>query len=486
MGSKAVLSWAGVLTLALSAMAQEATTPPMSPTPPKADAEALNLLRQLDRGFVAIFNQVAPTVVVVENTRQPSEQASESNEMFDFFFHSPDDDSRRRFKMPGADSSSEGSGFILRQDGYILTNHHVIDGAEKLMVRLKDGRQFQAKVIGTDERSDVAVIKIEATGLPTAVLGDSDALQVGQVVGAIGIPFALDYSFSVGVVSGKGRANISTSAMYQDYIQTDSFINPGSSGGPLFDVEGKVIGMNTLINGIGRGLAFAIPSNMLKEISGELIATGKVRRPWLGIRIETLEPESSLREQLSGVEKGVVVNTIEPDAPAYKSDLRPLDVITAVDGTPVETAHALQKLVLRKKVGEALNLKVWRSGKTLDITVTTGELPAVDTTASTEGKETPDASPGGTAVFKDYGLELADGKSGPGVVVTKVTPGSAAEIADIQVNDVITEVNNQPVKNVTQAVEQLSRSGADRNKPVLLFLERKGQKTYAVLKIERD
>jgi len=477
-GLKAVLSWAGALTLAVSAVAQEAAPPP------KPDAGALNLLRQLDRGFVAIFNQVAPTVVVVENTRKASERASEGNEMFDFFFRSPDDDSRRRFRMPNPDSSSEGSGFILREDGYILTNHHVIDGAEKIMVRLKDGRQFQAKVIGTDDRSDVAVIKIEANGLPTATLGDSDALQVGQIVGAIGIPFALDYSFSVGVVSGKGRANISTSAMYQDYIQTDSFINPGSSGGPLFDVEGKVIGMNTLINGIGRGLAFAIPSNMLRDISAELIAAGKVRRPWLGIRIETLEPDSSLREQLAGVEKGVVVNTIEPDAPAYKSDLRPLDVITAVDGTPVETAHALQKLVLRKKVGEPVVLKVWRSGKVLDISVTTGELPSTDSIAAAEGEGTPDASPGGTANFKDYGLELADGKSGPGVVVTKIVPGSAAEIADIQVDDVITEVNNQPVKNVTEAAELLSRSGEDRHKPVLLFLERKGQKTYAVLKIE--
>ena len=209
-------------------------------------------------------------------------------------------------------------------------------------------------------------------------MADSDAVRVGQLCFAIGIPYNLDYSFSGGYVSAKGRSNLTstpTKPMYEDYIQTDAFINPGNSGGPLFDIDGRIIGMNTLINGIGRGLAFAIPSNMLHDVGEELIATGKITRPWLGVRILNLADNPVLSEHFGGLTDGVYVDTIEADAPAYKSDLRPYDVIMKVDGLPVNTAPDLQRQILKKKVGQTVQLLVLREGKTITVPVQTGKLP---------------------------------------------------------------------------------------------------------------
>ena len=208
--------------------------------------------------------------------------------------------------------------------------------------------------------------------------GDSDAVRVGQFAFAIGAPFKLDYTFTYGVISGKGR-----SKLLDDAAAIPSRITcrptprsiPGNSGGPLCDIDGKVVGMNTLINGLNRGLGFAIPSNLANEIGQQLIAGHKIVRPWLGIRIETLGDDPSIRDLFKGLDKGVVVRTIEADAPAYKSDLRPFDVITAVDGAPVSTDTQLQREILKKKVGQNVELSVWRKGQTLKIPVTTGELP---------------------------------------------------------------------------------------------------------------
>src|SRR5262249_8063433 len=239
---------------------------------------------------------------------------------------------------------SEGSGFIVRPDGYIFTNFHVVEGADRIDVKLKDGREFSAKVVGTDEKTDVAVIKIDAKDLPSAQLGDSDSVRVGQFAFAIGAPFKLDYTFNYGVISGKGRSKLLATSGYSisDYLQTDASINPGNSGGPLCDIDGRVIGMNTLINGINRGLGFAIPINMAKDIGDDLIAGKKIMRPWLGIRIEPLGDDPSIRDLFKGIDRGVVVRTIEADAPAYRSDLRPFDVITQVDENPVQTDSQLQ------------------------------------------------------------------------------------------------------------------------------------------------
>src|SRR5205809_6261222 len=358
-----------------------------SPTVPPAAAESgKDVVHALNNAFAKVFEIVTPSVVIIEVSKK-----NDGNEGFNFddlFFQGQADDnnSPRRNPRNLQPIQSEGSGFIVRPDGYIFTNFHVVEATEHVDVKLKDGREFPAKVVGTDEKTDIAVIKIDAKDLPVVQMGDSDAVRVGQFAFAIGAPFKLDYTFTYGVVSGKGRSKLFTNGSYSisDYIQTDASINPGNSGGPLCDIDGKVIGMNTLINGLNRGLGFAIPSNMAKEIGDELIAGRKIMRPWLGIRIETLGDDPSIRDLFKGIDKGVVVRTIEADAPAYKSDLRPFDLITQVDANSVTTDSQLQHEILKKKIGQTVKLTVWRKGKAIEIPVTTGELPNANTPASNE------------------------------------------------------------------------------------------------------
>lgn len=474
----------------------------------RTESKPLGLLQQLDDAFSGLFEKVAPAVVIVEAAKPVGQE--ERDESFEYRFRPPQGDGgrgngnseeeksdRRLFRMP--QTRSEGSGFIVRAEGYIFTNHHVVEDAEKVQVKLKDGRRFPANLIGSDDKTDIAVLKIDAANLPVAPLGDSDAVRVGQLCFAIGIPFNLDYSFSGGFVSAKGRSNLTSSPtkpMYEDYIQTDAFINPGNSGGPLFDVDGRVIGMNTLINGIGRGLAFAIPSNMLKDVGEQLIATGKITRPWLGIRIETLGDNASLREHIQGIDKGVIVDTIEPDAPAYRSDLRPADVITQVDGVPVASARDLQREVLKKKVGQSVDLAVWRNGKMLKVAVTTGELPG-DFTKVTNAPKKQSAEPKGDSVF---GIRVQDvpaavkepseknrGSGGgskaltpAGAVVMEVEPGSPADEAGVEAGDLITEVDQKPVAHAA-ACRNMLRSHPVM-KSLLLVIDRKGEKTFVVIK----
>src|SRR5438552_1617639 len=466
-----------------------AATPEVAPsaTVPAAAAEAgKDAVHQLNNAFAKVFEIVAPSVVIIEVSNK--NDGGETSTFERLFFQGPPDENnpRGRGSQP---VQSEGSGFIVRPDGYILTNFHVVEAADKIDVKLKDGREFPAKVVGTDEKTDVAVIKIEAKDLPVVQLGDSDAVRVGQFAFAIGAPFKLDYTFTYGVVSGKGRSKLFTTGGYSisDYLQTDASINPGNSGGPLCDIDGKVIGMNTLINGLNRGLGFAIPINLAKEIGAELIAGHKIVRPWLGIRIETLGDDSSIRDLFKGIEKGVVVRTIEADAPAYKSDLRPFDVITQVDGTAVETDSQLQREILKKKVGQNVELTVWRKGQTMKVPVKTGELPNEIARASNEPIKP--AQPKQEDVGK-FGLQVQDLTKEvaerlhlgvqQGVIVTDVSDNSIAAQQDIQREDIITEVDGKPVNNVASFREALTK--ADPKRGVLLYLDRKGSKTFAVLK----
>src|SRR5437016_1532540 len=377
--------------LSTSFAAQPEVAPNSTVPPNDFRAEAgKDVVHQLNDAFAKVFETVAPSVVIIEVSKK--NDLSETSPLDDLFFQGPPDENNPR-RNPGGTRpvQSEGSGFIVRPDGYIFTNFHVVEGADKIDVKLRDGRDFPAKVVGTDEKTDVAVIKIDTKDLPVVQLGDSDAVRVGQFAFAIGAPFKLDYTFTYGVVSGKGRSKLLQTGAYSisDYLQTDASINPGNSGGPLCDIDGKVIGMNTLINGINRGLGFAIPINMAKDIGNELIAGRKITRPWLGIRIETLGDDPSIRDLFKGIEKGVVVRTIEADAPAYKSDLRPFDVITQVDANSVATDSQLQHEILKKKIGQKVELTVWRKGQTLKVPVTTGELPNEISRASNEPARPP-------------------------------------------------------------------------------------------------
>jgi len=437
-----------------------------------------------------VFEIVAPSVVIIEVSKK--NDGNEGLNFDDLFFQGqPDDNSPRRGPRNSQPIQSEGSGFIVRPDGYIFTNFHVVEGAEHVDVKLKDGREFPAKVVGTDEKTDIAVIKIDAKDLPVVQMGDSDAVRVGQFAFAIGAPFKLDYTFTYGVVSGKGRSKLFTNGGYSisDYIQTDASINPGNSGGPLCDIDGKVIGMNTLINGLNRGLGFAIPSNLANEIGQQLVAGKKIARPWLGIRIESVGDNPSTRDLLKGIDKGVVVRTIEAEAPANKSDLRPFDVITKVDGTPVTTDTQLQREILKKKIGQAVKLTVWRKGQTIEIPVTTGELPNEIARASNEIVPRDQGRPEDVGklglqvqdITKEISerLHLGDAR---GVIVTDVADNSIAAAQGIEREDVITEVDGKPVTNVQSFREALSK--ADPKRGVLLYLDRQGSKTFAVLKAD--
>ncbi len=468
-----------------------AATPEIAPTPtvPAAAAEqGKDVVHQLNNAFAKVFETVAPSVVIIEISKKND---NETSAFEDLFFQGPPDESNpRRNPRNLQPIQSEGSGFIVRPDGYIFTNFHVVEAADTIDVKLKDGREFSAKVVGTDEKTDIAVIKIEAKDLPVVQLGDSDAVRVGQFAFAIGAPFKLDYTFTYGVVSGKGRSKLLATSGYSisDYLQTDASINPGNSGGPLCDIDGKVIGMNTLINGINRGLGFAVPINMAKEIGNELIAGRKIVRPWLGIRIETLGDDPAIRDLFKGIDKGVVVRTIEADAPAYKSDLRPFDVITHVDANSVATDSQLQHEILKKKIGQKVELTVWRKGQTLRVPVTTGELPNEISRASNEparppqNREEEEVGKFGLQV-QELTKEMAQRfKLGVqrGVIVTDVTENSLAAQQGIEREDVITEVDGKPVTDVKTFREALNKT--DPKRGVLLYLDRKGSKTFAVLK----
>ncbi|HEX4706425.1 MAG TPA: trypsin-like peptidase domain-containing protein [Candidatus Udaeobacter sp.] len=480
-----------ILTLCVAISTSFAAQPEVVPssTVPAAAAEAgKDVVHQLNNAFAKVFETISPSVVIIEISKKA--EASDNTALDDLFFQGPPDENNPR-RSPGGTRpvQSEGSGFIVRPDGYIFTNFHVVEGADKIDVKLKDGRTFPAKVVGTDEKTDIAVIKIDAKDLPVAQLGDSDAVRVGQFAFAIGAPFKLDYTFTYGVVSGKGRSKLFQTGGYSisDYLQTDASINPGNSGGPLCDIDGRVIGMNTLINGMNRGLGFAIPINMAKEIGAELVAGHKIVRPWLGIRIETLGDDPTIRDLFKGADKGVVVRTIEADAPASKSDLRPFDVITHVDGTAIDSDSQLQHEVLKKRVGQKLELTVWRKGQVVKVPVKTGELPDEIARASNEPArpvqpERQEAGKFGLQV-QELTKEVAERLHLPnqqGVIVTDVEDNTIAAAQGIEREDVITEVDGKPVTNVQTFREALNK--ADPKRGVLLYLDRKGSKTFAVLK----
>ena len=445
---------------------------------------ARDLAHLLNQAYESVYDRVAPAVVVIDVTKDGKpDNGNNPLEGFDFFFHGPHGEEGEQ-----PSDQSEGSGFFIRSDGFILTNNHVVDEAGKIAVKLKDGRTFQARVIGTDDRTDIAVIKIEAAGLPVVELGDSDEVKVGQLVCAIGAPYKFDYTFTTGVVSAKGRNELLANK-YEDYLQTDAAINPGNSGGPLCDIDGRVIGINTLIHGLNRGLGFAISSNLARQISDQLIASGRIVRPWLGIIIESLSDQNR-GDAAAGIDKGVVVRTIQADTPAAKSDLRPADVITDVDGIAVGSSRELQTEVLKKRVGDEVMLGVWRGGKKIVVPVKTEELPSDNTRLATV-QPSPPAPDLPEQVSGIYGLQVQDltpelkgelgVKSDRGVVVTAVSPNSPAAMAEIQPGDVITEVGRTAVTDTSS----FDRVVGDQKDSLLLLLDRKGVKTYSIVRAIR-
>ena len=453
----------------------------------KEPASNLDLVRQLNQAFVAVAEKMTPAVVVINVVEKPDEPDTSI---------SPDSLPRefRRYLHPQSEEEQpekalgQGSGVIIREDGYILTNGHVIENAEKIEVRLHDGRRFKATVRGTDQRSDVAVIKIEATNLPVAKLADSNQTKVGEFAIAFGTPFSLDYSVTYGHVSAKGRSNIIMgelgAGMDQDYIQTDANINPGNSGGPLVNIEGEVIGINTLIRGLHTGIGFAIPSSLAKEVSDKLIAEGKFSRAWLGIEIRAFRDDPDYRTLFKGVEDGVVVRRVLPDGPAAKSDLKATDVITAVDGKAVSTPQDLRGEIRGKKFGEPILLSVVRSGKPIEVKIKPAEWADPPTTVASLTQESlPEGeAPLGLSVHvltRELAKRFAV-KTTQGVVVLSVQKGSVAERQNIQPGEIVTAVNQKSVSNPTEFREAVDK--ADAKAGIILTLVSGKSSRFEILK----
>jgi S1-C subfamily serine protease len=349
-----------------------------SEQPVNSAAPSASLIPVNQNFIAAAVEQVGPAVVRIDSSRTVTTRLPE---IFGrrFFGESGDPNSPSTRVEEGT-----GSGFVIDADGLILTNAHVVDGADQVTVTLKDGREFSGEVLGTDPVTDVAVVKIEASGLPVVKVGDSEQIRPGEWAIAIGNPLGLDNTVTAGIISATGRssADVRVPDKRVDFIQTDAAINPGNSGGPLLNERGEVIGMNTAIIGGAQGLGFAIPINTAQDIANQLIETGRAEHAYLGIQMATITPE--LKERLSQdpninvqipVEEGVVIIAVEPNSPAARSGLQAGDVIQQVGGQAVPTSEEVQRLVGKSSVGEDLSMQVLRNGETVDLTVQPGDFP---------------------------------------------------------------------------------------------------------------
>ena len=453
------------------------------------------LLDRTAKAFAKVVQKARPAVVFikVEKTieRKSTQGPFHFMDPFDFFndpfferffgphFRRPQAP-KRKFKQRG-----QGSGFIVDKRGYILTNNHVVGDADLIKVRLFDGREFKAKIVGTDPQSDVAVIKIDADeDLPILPLGDSDRIKVGEWVIAVGNPFGLNESVTVGVVSAKGRNRIGIND-YEDFIQTDAAINPGNSGGPLINIMGEAVGMNTAIfsrSGGYMGIGFAIPINMAKAVMHQLIEKGKVVRGWLGVVIQEIDEELA---RSFGLEKpqGVLVAEVADDSPAARGGIKQGDVILELDGRKVKDVGDLRNRIALTPPGTKVKLLILRDGKKKLLVVKVGEKPGGTVIAGLESGTK-------SGILKKLGLsvqdltpELADQfgyKEGQGVLVSEVEPGSPAERKGIRAGFLIEEVNQVKVHNVKEFMSALGKSP----KRVLLRVTDGEFPRYVVIRME--
>lgn len=340
-------------------------------SPSSAQSDEYKYIISLQESFIRAAKSIKPAVVNIRALQQDQKTHGGFHFSKDkFSFESFQSFLGEIFKPKKYSVENLGSGVIISPKGYILTNYHVIENAEHLLVQLSDNRRFEGTLIGADKKTDLAVIKINSfRSFPQAPLGNSENLKVGQWVIAIGNPYGLDRTVTVGVVSAKGRSDLGITT-YENFIQTDASINPGNSGGPLLDLEGNVVGINTAIIGQGTGIGFAIPIEIAKLISEELIKNGKVERGWLGAGIQPLTPELAKTFNTDS-QKGVLVNKIIPEAPAHKGGLKQGDIIVVFDGSNVTSPKALQKMVAFAKIGNIVEVKVLRNGemKTIKIIV---------------------------------------------------------------------------------------------------------------------
>jgi serine protease Do len=424
-------------------------------------------------GFASLFKPALPAVVSITSSRVVKVPQSP-------FFNDPFFQQFFGGQLPrGPQEQRErglGSGVIVSPDGYILTNNHVVEKATDIKVMLADKRQFTGKVIGTDPKTDIAVVKINTTGLPTIPLGDSSKLQVGDYAFAIGNPFGVGETATMGIISATGRNGLSIED-YEDFIQTDAAINPGNSGGALLNARGELIGINTAIlsgGGGNQGIGFAIPVNMAKYVMDQILKHGKVVRGYIGVGIQDVTPELARVFHVSA-EKGALVSSVEADSPGARAGLQRGDVVTEINGEAVAGSNDLRLKVGAMTPGTTVHLKVERNGEMRDVTLTLGEAPAAKGTANSG--ESAESSPmRGVQVDEltdDMRQQLGLRSNVRGVVVTNVADDSPAADAGLQRGDVIEQVNRQPVNSVADYQRLIEQAG----KQTLVLLVNHGGNT---------
>jgi serine protease Do len=445
----AFLACKGGSTTALPANASAAPPPP-----PGRGASVAG------EGFADMLARVQPAVVNINATkvdRRSREMSPFFNDpFFRYFFGEPMIPRERRER-------SLGSGVIASSDGIILTNHHVIKDAADIIVTLSDKRDLKAKVVGSDPRTDIAVLRVQGKDLPTLPFGDSGQVRVGDLAFAVGSPFGLAQTATFGIVSAVGRADLNI-VDYEDFIQTDAAINPGNSGGALVNSRGELIGINTAILSRGaqgnQGIGFAVPANMAKSVMNAILSGGRVVRGYIGVNIQDITPPLAKAFRLPST-KGAIIASVQPDGPAAKAGLRRGDVVTAVDGQPVQSMRRLRLRIAQTAPGTTVRLTVLRAGSEMEVPVKLGTLPGDEPARAGEG-------PAGGGLLDGVELQtLTPGManrlnlppSAQGVVVVGLRPDSRAAQSGLRRGDVIFEVNQRPVRNVRELREAVARAG---------------------------
>jgi serine protease Do len=450
---------------------------------------ALSPAKTVSPDFVELSKKLNPTVVNIrtvkkvkpaQSARRPQSQTPHDKFFEDFF-------GRYFGEMPQQRPRKEqslGTGFIISAEGYVLTNNHVVNGADEVIVKLSDGRELKGEIKGSDEKMDLALIKIsDKKNFPFAELGDSDALEVGEWVMAIGNPFGLAHTVTAGIVSAKGR--VIGSGPYDDFIQTDASINPGNSGGPLFSTGGKVIGINTaIIAGGGGGIGFAIPINIAKAVVVQLRQNGKVIRGYLGVRFQPLTADLAKSFKLDS-EKGALITSVEKDTPAERAGLKAGDIILEIDGKQINDGTELPRYVAVAPIDKKIKVVIFRNGKKQVVSVTVGKQKDGEQAAEDKQSAGPESDKLGITVqelTKDLAARLGV-KEKSGLIISEVKPGSPAEDAEVTAGAIIIEINGQhpdsPAK-FTAIVTALKKGDIAR----LLLRRPDGATQYLAVKVE--
>jgi serine protease Do len=441
-------------------------------------------LRDFNQALIDIAAAVKPTVVTVSTERiltVRQRNPFSDDPFFDFFFGPRDrrqQPREREYRQQGL-----GSGVIVSNDGYILTNNHVIQEADSIFVRTFDGERYPAEVVGADPKTDIAVLQIEAEDLPAIPLGNSNELEVGEMVMAIGSPMSenLAYTVTQGIVSAKGRSNVGL-ADYEDFIQTDAAINPGNSGGPLVNLDGVLVGINTAIasrSGGFQGIGFAVPVNMATRVMNSLIEEGRVVRGWLGVTIQPIDPQLA---QAMGLEetRGALVGDVLPDTPADEAGVQPGDVIIGMNGTDIEDFQELRNRIAATPPGTEVVFEVVREGERIDIPVELGELPGeIAQTGQEDLSDMVGFTVSGLTAELAERYDIAQGLTG--VVVTSVDPASSAARQGLREGDVVRSVNRQRVSSVDDFNSVIAQ--IDEGDTVLLRVHRAGSSFFLAFRL---